>query len=148
MSYDITWVPLDQVASGLGTPNISLVDITGDRRADYMIWDQRGGLTGYLNVRGAKETPVWLDQGPDKSIAQGVGGVSSLPCSLTSVAFHLLTNNRVARIGLSVSLQTSMEIPKQIMPSSMSKRGAWTYIGTMERRERVSLEMGSGLLTW
>ena len=72
-SYDITWVPQDQIASGLGTPNISLVDISGDGRADYMIWDQLGGLTGYLNVRGPKETPIWVDQGGSKSIAGGVG---------------------------------------------------------------------------
>jgi len=84
LSYDITWVPLGEVASGLNTPNISLVDISGDGRADYMIWDQLGGLTGYLNARGPKEVPVWLDQGADKSIGTGVSESVAISRRLTN----------------------------------------------------------------
>lgn len=29
-SHDITWVPQGQIASGLGTPNITLADLDGD----------------------------------------------------------------------------------------------------------------------
>ena len=77
-SYDITWVPQGQIATGLGTRNISLVDLSGDGRADYLIWDYEGGLTGYLNIRGRQEgIPIWLDQGPDKAIALGVSVTSS-----------------------------------------------------------------------
>ena len=72
-SYDLNWVPAGEIATGLGTPNISLVDITGDGRSDYMIWDRLGGLTGYLNVRGPNEgLPIWIDQGGSKAIAAGV----------------------------------------------------------------------------
>lgn len=39
-----------------------------------MIWDNDGGLTGYLNIRSATEgKPTWIPQGPSKSIALGVG---------------------------------------------------------------------------
>lgn len=72
-AYDITWVPQNQIATGLNTGNISISDITGDGRADYIIWDQLGGMTGYLNVRGPQDgIPIWIDQGPDKSLALGV----------------------------------------------------------------------------
>ena len=81
-SYDITWIQSGQIATGLGTPNVSLVDISGDGRADYMIWDQLGGITGYLNVRGPHEAvPVWIDQGPSKSIATGVSQAISTTVS-------------------------------------------------------------------
>lgn len=74
-SYDVSWISAGQIATGLGTPNISLVDISGDGRSDYMIWDEFGGLTGYLNERGPQEdVPIWIDQGHSnpKAIATGV----------------------------------------------------------------------------
>lgn len=78
-SYDVSWISAGQIATGLGTPNISLVDISGDGRSDYMIWDEFGGLTGYLNERGPQEdVPIWIDQGHSnpKAIATGVGHCS------------------------------------------------------------------------
>ena len=42
-------------------------------RADYLIWDNDGGLSGFLNIRGPSEgQPVWISQGPAKSIAGGL----------------------------------------------------------------------------
>lgn len=150
LSYDITWVPLGEVASGLNTPNISLVDISGDGRADYMIWDQLGGLTGYLNARGPNEMPVWLDQGAAKSIGTGVSGsvatfrrfpkkshVQRLLCHVS----NLLTGNRLAPIGLSVILLTSMRMVKLIMPLSTSRLEASICTSTTARRILASPEM-------
>ena len=80
-SYDVSWISAGQIATGLGTPNISLSDISGDGRSDYMIWDEFGGLTGYLNVRGPQEAvPIWKDQGHSnpKAIATGVSRSSQL----------------------------------------------------------------------
>jgi len=73
-SNRITWVPIPNIAAGgIGTPNITLADINGDGRADYLIFDEEGGLTGYLNVRGVVEArPVWIPQGSAKSIAAGL----------------------------------------------------------------------------
>ncbi|KAL8688084.1 MAG: hypothetical protein Q9218_005918 [Villophora microphyllina] len=73
-SQKITWIPAGEIAGGLGTPNITLADITGDAgRADYLIFDNDGGLSGYLNIRGQSETkPIWIPQGGAKSIAGGV----------------------------------------------------------------------------
>lgn len=39
-SHDITWVPQGQIASGLGTPNITLADLDGDGQSrDPSRWD-------------------------------------------------------------------------------------------------------------
>ena len=80
-SYDLSWIPAGQIATGLGTPNVSLIDVSGDGRSDYIIWDEFGGLTGYLNVRGPQEAvPIWNDQGHSnpKSMAAGVSQSSLL----------------------------------------------------------------------
>lgn len=52
--------------------------MSGDGRADYTIRDGLGGLTGYLNVYGPKEIPIWIDQGPDKWIALAVSQASPI----------------------------------------------------------------------
>lgn len=36
-SNDVRLVPVPHVAGGLGTPNITLADINGDGRADYLL---------------------------------------------------------------------------------------------------------------
>ncbi|KAL9635740.1 MAG: hypothetical protein Q9204_002513 [Flavoplaca sp. TL-2023a] len=88
-SQEITWIPAGEIATGLGSSNISLADISGDGlffptdpqfpnsllsgRCDYLILDAEGGLSGYLNVRGQSETkPIWIPQGESKSIATGL----------------------------------------------------------------------------
>ncbi|KAM0426176.1 hypothetical protein ACHAPT_008521 [Fusarium lateritium] len=49
-------------------------DMNGDRRDDYLIWDNNGGLTGFLNQKTNHEgVPVYIDQGPEKTIADGIG---------------------------------------------------------------------------
>lgn len=71
-SAAITWVPQGQIASGLGTNNVTLADIDGDGRADYLIFDQEGGISGYLNKRSDEEGhPIWIEQGSGDSIASG-----------------------------------------------------------------------------
>jgi hypothetical protein len=48
--------------------------IDGDGRDDYLVWDDGGGLRGYLNQRTYNEgVPQWKYIGPAKSIASGVG---------------------------------------------------------------------------
>ena len=78
-SSDITWVPYTNVATGLGTANISLADLDGDGRADYLIFDTDGGVSGYLNIRTDNEgKPTWVSQGGAKSIATGVAPYSRI----------------------------------------------------------------------
>ncbi|KAJ3497498.1 hypothetical protein NLG97_g1847 [Lecanicillium saksenae] len=53
---------------------IVFADINGDGRDDYLIWDGEGGLTGYLNQRtNAEGVPLYINQGPAKTIADGIG---------------------------------------------------------------------------
>lgn len=49
-------------------------DMNGDGRDDYLIWDNDGGLSGYLNQRTNREgVPLYVNQGGAKSIADGIG---------------------------------------------------------------------------
>lgn len=74
----IKWIPAGQIAGGFGTDDISLADITGDGRSDYLLWSKTGGITGYLNYRTEKEgQPGWSDLGPMGSFAGGVGPSSA-----------------------------------------------------------------------
>ncbi|KAL8959474.1 MAG: hypothetical protein Q9193_003670 [Seirophora villosa] len=74
----IKWEGAGKIAAGLGTDDISLADISGDGRADYLIWSKTGGITGYLNYRTEKETqPGWSDMGPMGSFAGGLGPPSN-----------------------------------------------------------------------
>ncbi|KAL8651232.1 MAG: hypothetical protein Q9226_004788, partial [Calogaya cf. arnoldii] len=73
-SQKITWIPAGEIAGGLGSGNILLADITGDGRADIVILDEGGGMSGYVNIRGQIETkPIWIPQGGAKSVATGDG---------------------------------------------------------------------------
>ncbi|KAL8819440.1 MAG: hypothetical protein Q9223_002123 [Gallowayella weberi] len=72
----IQWIGVGQIASGLGTDDITFADINGDGRDDYLIWssDNKGGLTGYLNYRTEKEgQPSWASTGGPGSVAGGTG---------------------------------------------------------------------------
>ena len=81
----LKWIGFGRIAGGLGSSDISLADLDGDGRADYIEWDSKGGLTGFLNYRGIKEgQPGWADQGPAKSIALGLGK-SSAYCRLADL---------------------------------------------------------------
>ncbi|KAL9600416.1 MAG: hypothetical protein Q9219_003169 [cf. Caloplaca sp. 3 TL-2023] len=81
----IEWKPAGHIASGTGTADISLSDINGDGRADYLTWSDVGALTGYLNYRTEKEgSPGWAPTGDAKSVAGGVGR-SSTWCRLADL---------------------------------------------------------------
>ena len=78
-SIDSKLVPYGQIAGGLGNGNVVLADIDGDFRADYLMLDGGGGLSGFLNIRSSSEgQPLWITQGGDKSIAVGTGGDPNL----------------------------------------------------------------------
>ncbi|KAK3699765.1 hypothetical protein LTR37_016274 [Vermiconidia calcicola] len=78
----IQFVPSGGIAVG-ASPNIDnlvLEDINGDGRADYLVWDSIGGLSGFLNIRTRDEgTPYFAAQGGAKSIA---AGITQLPTSI------------------------------------------------------------------
>lgn len=81
----IQWLGVGQIAGGFGTNDISIADISGDGRADYLIWSSTGGITGYLNYRTEKEgAPGWSSMGPMGSFAGGVGP-SSAYCRLADL---------------------------------------------------------------
>ena len=78
-SIEFKLVPYGQIAGGLGNGDILLADIDGDSRADYLMLDGEGGLSGFLNIRSTAEgQPDWINQGGDKSIAIGTGANASL----------------------------------------------------------------------
>jgi len=60
------------IASGVGAPReaIRFADINGDGCADYLVVDQNGTVTAYMNI-GVSKFPSW--QSP-VVVAQGVGG--------------------------------------------------------------------------
>lgn len=79
-SYDLVFVAQGGIASGAASDlsHIELADINGDGRADYLIWDDNAGLSGFLNIRTRKEgTPFFADQGGSKVIADGIGQAPS-----------------------------------------------------------------------
>lgn len=52
-----------------GGPNLKLTAFL----IDYLIWDNDGGLSGFLNKPGGRgEVPIYIDQGGSKQIADGV----------------------------------------------------------------------------
>ncbi|KAL8773359.1 MAG: hypothetical protein Q9209_001753 [Squamulea sp. 1 TL-2023] len=72
----IQWKPAGHIAQGFGSDDISMADINGDGRADYLQWgsDNKGSLTGYLNYRTEKEgQPGWASTGGIDSVAGGTG---------------------------------------------------------------------------
>ncbi|MDG4856908.1 GDSL-type esterase/lipase family protein [Streptomyces sp. T-3] len=69
----LKWNNRGYIASGsadwIGS-QIRFADVGGDAKADYLILDDNGGLTGYHNVTEADGTPAWDSQGV---IASGTG---------------------------------------------------------------------------
>ena len=75
-SFKVSFADQGGVATGVGgdISSITVQDINGDGRADYLIWDPEGGITGFLNQPTQREgVPFFVDQGPPKTIADGVG---------------------------------------------------------------------------
>ncbi|PNP41723.1 hypothetical protein TGAMA5MH_06316 [Trichoderma gamsii] len=72
---DVLFLEQGGIASG-ATSNITklvFADMDGDGRDDYLIWDDDGGLTGFLNQPTQKEgVPLYINQGAAKSIADGI----------------------------------------------------------------------------
>ncbi|KAH7303224.1 hypothetical protein B0I35DRAFT_498648 [Stachybotrys elegans] len=57
-----------------GAANELAFKMNGDGRDDYLIWDEDGGLTGFLTQPTNREgVPLYVNQGPDKTIADGIG---------------------------------------------------------------------------
>lgn len=70
-----TFVSLGQTAAGIGISDqkgVHLVDLNGDKRADYCFLDKDGKMTAYINTLGTDKglIPVWQPAG---QIASGVG---------------------------------------------------------------------------
>jgi len=71
------WVDGGQIAGGTGAPlaQIELVDITGDRRADYLVVADNGAIHAWINDGGdGPGGHGWIDRG---QIAAGTGAPSS-----------------------------------------------------------------------
>lgn len=76
-STNILWVDVGEIGSAAKTPsgatthNITFADLNNDGRDDILVWNNFGGLSGYLNVRGLEEgKPIWVHQ---DNIANGQG---------------------------------------------------------------------------
>ncbi|KAJ3565378.1 hypothetical protein NPX13_g7525 [Xylaria arbuscula] len=72
---DVLFHAMGGIATGAVEDISQLVfaDMNGDGRDDYLIWDDDGGLTGFLNQRTNREgVPLYINQGPAKVIADGI----------------------------------------------------------------------------
>ena len=76
-STAVTWFPIGEFGSetknraGKPTTNMTFADLNNDGRDDILVWEEFGGLSGYLNVRGLDEgVPIWAHQ---DTIANGQG---------------------------------------------------------------------------
>ncbi|KAF4990980.1 hypothetical protein FDECE_14187 [Fusarium decemcellulare] len=72
---DVLFHAMGGIATGAVSDISKLVfaDMNGDGRDDYLIWDEDGGLTGFLNKPTNKEgVPLYVNQGPAKTIADGI----------------------------------------------------------------------------
>ena len=76
-STGIQWVDVGVVGSAAVTPsgqttaNTTFADLNNDGRDDILVWDNNGGLTGYMNIRNLQEGhPIW---GHQNSISDGHG---------------------------------------------------------------------------
>lgn len=75
-SHDVAFEAQGGIASGATSnfSNLLLEDIDGDGRSDYLLWDDKGGLTGFLNIRTRSEgVNYFANQGDTKTIADGIG---------------------------------------------------------------------------
>jgi hypothetical protein len=62
----LTWVPKGAIASGvgIGPESIRFGDINSDGRADYLVVDDDGSVTAYLNQVGTSvDDVIWVPQG-------------------------------------------------------------------------------------
>ncbi|CCT67685.1 uncharacterized protein FFUJ_14670 [Fusarium fujikuroi IMI 58289] len=72
---DVLFHAMGGIATGAVSDISKLVfaDMNGDGRDDYLIWDEDGGLTGFLNQPTNREgVPLFVNQGPAKTIADGI----------------------------------------------------------------------------
>ncbi|KAL0929864.1 uncharacterized protein CTRU02_215073 [Colletotrichum truncatum] len=72
---DVLFHAMGGIATGAVDDISRLVfaDMNGDGRDDYLIWDDDGGLTGFLNQPTNREgVPLYINQGPAKTIAEGI----------------------------------------------------------------------------
>ncbi|KAK7973640.1 elongation factor Tu GTP binding domain-containing protein [Apiospora arundinis] len=72
---DVLFEAMGGIATGAASDISKLIfgDMDGDGRDDYLIWDDIGGLTGFLNQPTNREgVPLYVDQGPAKTIADGI----------------------------------------------------------------------------
>ncbi|KAK7955848.1 carbohydrate esterase family 3 protein [Apiospora aurea] len=72
---DVLFHAMGGIATGAVEDISRLVfaDMNGDGRDDYLIWDDDGGLTGFLNQPTNREgVPLYINQGPAKTIADGI----------------------------------------------------------------------------
>ncbi|PNY28627.1 Lipase 1 [Tolypocladium capitatum] len=72
---DVLFLAQGGIATGAAPDITKLVfaDMNGDGRDDYLVWDENGGLTGFLNQPTQREgVPVYINQGPEKTLADGI----------------------------------------------------------------------------
>ncbi|KAJ4199065.1 hypothetical protein NW767_008648 [Fusarium falciforme] len=73
---DVLFHAMGGIATGAvrNISNLIFADVNGDGRdADYLIWDDDGGLTGFLNQPTNREgVPLFINQGDPKTIADGI----------------------------------------------------------------------------
>jgi hypothetical protein len=72
MNPEPKWLPLGQIASGVGDARgVQLYDLNGDGRADYIWVDKSSATTAYINLRAQDSlVPKWIAAG---KIGTGVG---------------------------------------------------------------------------
>ncbi|EGX89576.1 lipolytic protein G-D-S-L family [Cordyceps militaris CM01] len=78
---DVVWHSQRGIATGVGLEDLSrlvFADINGDGRDDYLVYDDDGGISGFLNQRTNREgVPLFIDQGGARSIMDGFGHAPS-----------------------------------------------------------------------
>lgn len=61
------------MVSGIPTNSSRFQSLTSNVRTDYLIWDNDSGLSGFLNQPTNREgIPLYINQGPAKTIADGI----------------------------------------------------------------------------
>ncbi|KAJ4208903.1 hypothetical protein NW759_013504 [Fusarium solani] len=72
---DVLFHAMGVIATGAvrNLSNLVFADMNGDGRDDYLIWDEDGGLAGFLNQPTNREgVPLFINQGDPKTIADGI----------------------------------------------------------------------------
>lgn len=79
---DITWVPIGEIASGIGNGGISVTfgDVDGDGRADYLYVNPDGSMDVWLNpdLTGHGSQPGFIHAGQFASPPGGAYGPSNV----------------------------------------------------------------------